>query len=473
MLNKGGIYMLSRRPLLMAGVAAALLGGSALIAKADVDFSGTWSGALKAGPKSLRLRLVIAGAKATLFSLDQGSAPIPADEMHVKGPRLRLLFKAVQGEYDGRLIEGRIVGEWRQGGVLPLTFERGEPKAAMTQQPLDQARLTALRTQAGAPALAAAASRNGRRVSLVDGVRAIGRNERATTSDKWHLGSITKSMTATLVARCVGAGDVAWEDTVGGILGRAVPDMHVGYRDATFRHLLSHHAGLQANLPLDMLLRFSTDNPDPRAERVTYSQQALRQQPEGPKGDTYLYSNSGYVIAGAMLEAKLGAPWETLLRDRVFTPLDMKSAGFGAPGTPGAYDQPVGHAAAATGALDPYPPGSPVTDNRAVLGPAGRVHASLEDVLKYLAAHRDNTALLKAESWRALHTPPFKGDYALGWIAGKSGLWHNGSNTLWYAEVAVDPARGIVAVVATNDGRLPTATPAVHEAMMGAAAAVA
>jgi CubicO group peptidase (beta-lactamase class C family) len=465
--------MLSRRPVLAGAVAAAaLLWRPAWAAEANVDFAGTWNGVLKAGI-NLRLKLVIEGGRATLYSLDQDGTPIPADEMRIEGARIQLMFKRVNGSYDGRMTDGRIVGEWRQGGVLPLTFERGEPKAAAPTPPLTQERLAQLRVGAAAPALAAAAAnRNGRLLTLADGLRAIGRGERVTIHDKWHLGSITKSMTATLIARCVEAGAVKWDDTVGGVLGSAVPDMRAEYRDATFLHLASHRAGLQANVPIQSLLRFPRENPDARADRIAYAQLALRQEPSGRKGETFLYSNSGFVIAGAMLEAKLGAPWESLIRERVFAPLEMKGAGFGAPGTPGAYDQPVGHTAGLFGALGPYPPGSPVTDNPAVLGPAGRVHASFEDMLKYLAAHRDGAALLSKQSWRMLHTPPFGGNSALGWLVNKDGLWHNGSNTLWYAEVTFDPVRGVSAVAAANDGRLATATPAVHEALAGAVAAV-
>jgi CubicO group peptidase (beta-lactamase class C family) len=174
-----------------------------------------------------------------------------------------------------------------------------------------------------------------------------------------------------------------------------------------------------------------------------------------------------------MLEAKLGAPWESLIRARLFEPLRMRSAGFGAPGTAGALDQPVGHAGDPSGtSLASFGPGAPVNDNPAALGPAGRVHASLDDMLVYLGAHRDRASLLRSESWDRLHTPPFGGEYAMGWVVRRDGLWHNGSNTLWYAEILFDRARGVVAAAAANDGRLATVTPAVAQAIAGAARAV-
>ncbi|MBC7768762.1 MAG: beta-lactamase family protein [Phycisphaerales bacterium] len=320
-----------------------------------------------------------------------------------------------------------------------------------------------------------------RSIALVDGVRAIGREERATTSDKWHLGSITKSMTATLVARAVEAGRVQWTDTVGGVLGAAIPEMRAEYRDVNFRHLLSHQSGLPANIGLGQMLGFPRESQDSRADRIAYARFGLQQAPGGAKEQHFEYSNTGYVIAGAMLEAKLGAPWEALIQQHVFSPLAMSSVGQGAPGAPGAYDHPVGHALGpttvtngqATASLRPHPPGGPIVDNAAALGPAGRVHATLEDVLKYLAAHRDrSTPFLRRESWDALHTPPFGGPYAMGWAQREGMLWHNGSNTLWYAEVMFDRSRGIIAAAATNDGRVDAVGQPLGAALVGAAQAV-
>src|SRR5690606_27670775 len=112
----------------------------------------------------------------------------------------------------------------------------------------------------------------------------------------------------------------------------AIPDMRAEYRDVTFRHLLSHRSGLPGNIELADLLRFPRESADSREDRIAYARLGLQTAPRGPKEQTFEYSNTGYVIAGAMLEAKLGAPWETLIQRHVFDPLGMASAGQGAPG---------------------------------------------------------------------------------------------------------------------------------------------
>jgi CubicO group peptidase (beta-lactamase class C family) len=330
--------------------------------------------------------------------------------------------------------------------------------------PLTGELLRQLRTSTNSPGMAAAAQRRKRVIALADGVRALGQPQPVTTSDQWQLGSITKSMTATLVARAVEQGVVSWSDTVDDVLGGAIPNMRDEYRRVTFRHLLSHRAGVQQAYP-----RFASST-DVRANRIEWARAQLQQEPVGPAEQTYAYSNGGYVIAAAMLETRMGATWEALLRENVFAPLGMTSAGFGPPGTPGAYDQPLGHAARSSGELIPMPPSATTRDFP--VGPAAIAHANLNDLIKYLAAHRDRTSFLRRHNWETLHTPPFGGDYAMGWFLRGETHWHNGWIQGWYAEVSFNRADGIVAAAAVNDGRMQVVEPVVGSALQSVVQAV-
>ncbi len=54
-----------------------------------------------------------------------------------------------------------------------------------------------------------------------------------------------------------------------------------------------------------------------------------------------------------------------------------------------------------------------------------------------------------------MHTPPYGGYYAMGWARLADGsMWHNGTNTLWYAVVAFWPKLNVAGAVATNLGGL-------------------
>jgi len=470
--------MIARRPLL-AGMAALM--ASAGRARADAGaLTGQWTGVLDAGAQRLRLRLDIgADGSAKLFSIDQGNSEIPARAASLAPENVVINVPAVRGKFEGKLTApDRLEGTWSQGAALPLVFLRGDAgltAAAAPAVPLTTEQLRAWRLEAGSPALAAGAVKRGDAARFwVDGERVIGSGIAATTTDLWHIGSITKSFTATLVARLVEAGVVRWDDTVGAILATTAPQMRDAYKTVTFRHLLSHRAGLPANIPIVRFAQFSRDTADALDERRDFVRIALAMEPKGPAETTFDYANNGYVVAGAMLEAKTGERWESLMQTHVFAPLGLRTAGFGAPGVAGRTDQPAGHGKNIFGeGRKPYLVGAGSTDNPVALGPAGTMHMAQTDLLTYLAAHRDGAAFLAPDSWRTLHTPPFGGDYAMGWIVRPDGaLWHNGSNTLWYAEASFDAASGVAATAAANDGFVPKSGVAVHKALAGAAAAV-
>jgi CubicO group peptidase (beta-lactamase class C family) len=449
---------------------------------ATAMLAGTWSGVLDAGSQRLRLKLDIAeDGTASLWSLDRRRESIPGRVASAAADRIEIEFyPTLPAMFAGHVAApDRIEGVWRQNFAdSPLTFERGE--AALTSAPppdlpLTQERLVQFRVQAGSPALAAAAVRRAAPLRIwVDGERAVATGIAVQEGDLWHLGSITKSMTATLVARLVDSGALGWGETVGEVLRTVAPEMNDAYREVTLRHLLSHRAGLPNDIPEAEFVKFSPRLADAREERKSFIRIALAMQPRGSMGQTFEYSNNGYVVAGAMLEAKLGRSWEDLIRAHLFEPLELSTAGFGPPGRRGATDQPLGHFMAPGGEMrQARPVSARLSDNPAVLGPAGRVHMSLQDLLHYLAAHRDRTAFLQPQSWTSLHTPPFGGDYAMGWMVRPNGiLWHNGSNTLWYAEVMFDAAARIAAAAACNDGNMAKSTLAVGHALRGAAAAV-
>ncbi len=298
-----------------------------------------------------------------------------------------------------------------------------------------------------APGVAMGFSKNGEVDIAAAGLRARDHDAPVTSSDLWHIGSNTKSMTATLVARMVEAGLINWDDAVGAALGDDItvdPD----FANVTYADLLTHRSGLRANIGLADTRRLTGTlaERDMMADRLSYAASVLSEPPKGDKG-TFLYSNAGYVVVGAMLQQSTGQSWETLIKTHVFDPLGMASAGFGAPGSPDVVDQPRGHRGLRVRAV---PPG-PAADNIPALGPAGTVHVNVADMLTYLQAHsmRD-TAFLTAESWSRLQTPV--GDrYAMGWMETPQGwLAHDGSNTMWYATAGFVPGTDRTVFMAAN-----------------------
>lgn len=284
------------------------------------------------------------------------------------------------------------------------------------------------------------------------GVRKLSSPEPITIDDKLHLGSCTKAMTATVLARLVERKQLAWDSTVSQIFPNLAPKLDAGYRDVTLEQLLQHRAGTPPNASWKALGSGSTTE-----QRVKLIQVVLGKPPELTPGTKYNYSNVGYAIAAAMGEKVTKKSWEQLINAELFEPLGMSSAGFGPPGRKGKVDEPWGH-------LSPAAIAVPVQgDNPPPLGPAGRVHCSIRDWAKFVSLHLrgargEETDYLTKETFARLHRPPPGGDYALGWglterpWAGGTVLTHAGSNTMWYCVVWAAPKRNFAVLSVTNIG---------------------
>lgn len=287
---------------------------------------------------------------------------------------------------------------------------------------------------------------NGVLASGVFGKRNISAKAEMKKDDQLHLGSCTKAMTATMLATLVKDGKLTWESTVIGIFPELKDSIDKSYHQVTLWQLLTHTGGVARNA--ENWFAYST-MPKVRDQRYQLLKSGLMNASGLTKGE-FNYSNLGYMIAGCMAEQVTGKSWEELMRKRLFEPLDMKSAGFGPPGTLGKADQPWGHNKV-DGKWEAVQ-----MDNAEALGPAGTVHCTLEDWARFIALQlkSGDTKLLSRDQLNQLVTPT--GDYAAGWIvqerswANGKVITHNGSNSTWYATVWVAPKKNRAYVVVTN-----------------------
>ncbi len=288
------------------------------------------------------------------------------------------------------------------------------------------------------------------------GVRSWTGTEQVTIGDEWHLGSCTKAMTATLVARLIDRGVLNWETTIGAVMG---PAIHPGWKDVPILWLLSHRSGAPVNFSEDLWQQMAARGGSPREQRRWFVEQGLKSAPATTPNTGTVYSNSGFIVAGVMTEELTRCAWEDLMRREVFEPLGMTRTGFGAPGTPGRLDQPLGHIRGADG-WSPVALG-PNADNPAATGPAGTIHTTLSDWARFVAAHlrgeRGDQSYLSTATWQRLHSPGGSDwGYSPGWVvteaawAGGRVLRHLGSNNFWLAEATLAPGRDFAVLLVAN-----------------------
>lgn len=306
----------------------------------------------------------------------------------------------------------------------------------------------------GVPAIAAAYVMDGEIVDHATvGVIAFGENDPVGPNDPFHLGSVTKSITATLIGTLVVDGTLTWDTQVGDILTDV--DMLDAYRTVTIEQLLQHRGGLSSYTHG----RPEGHDPDarytgtPTEQRAQFLADVLRIAPAGTPGETFLYSNAGYALVGSMAERVTGQSYESLVRQRIFDPLGMDHSGFGFP------ERPLGHvvdgAAYVPVPLSGYP-------QMEIIAPAGNVHSSVTDLARYAIAHlaglEGEDGAVPSEVIQRLHTPlPGAGasDYASGWRIGRDASGepvhaHGGTVGASFAEIRLYPATRGGVVFLTN-----------------------
>ena len=282
----------------------------------------------------------------------------------------------------------------------------------------------------------------------------------AEKDDRWHIGSITKSITATLIASQISNGLYDFETPISDLL-KHIP-IHQSKKKITIKQLLTHTSAFNANYSLLTRIRI----PKPSETNMSYRTRIISELLQKPisirQSREFLYSNVGYSVAGHIAETAANIDFESLVQRDIFEKCDLNSAGFGAPRGESQNDQPMGHSNLLGIRRPANPFGSGFTDNGLELSAAGRVHMNLGDLLKYGHLHlthdQSHHLDITSENWNILHSP-ICDNYACGWVKETLDwsdgpiLWHNGSNTLWYALLMILPAKNLVLAFTTNNSK--------------------
>ncbi len=312
----------------------------------------------------------------------------------------------------------------------------------------------------GFPGISMAVIKDGQiKETAVAGVRKIGTNDAVQIVDRFHIGSITKSMTATLIGKLIEGGKLEGTSTLKSLFPKM--KMLPVYESVTVHQLLTHNAGIPGYLTVsdEVEAELMALPGNPTKKRLAFAERVLNEEPITTPGSAFAYSNAGYAILGAISEKVSGKSWEKQLEKVVFGPLKMSTAGVGWPKDLKGGNQPIGHYDEA-GQYNPHADNS--YDLGAYIDPAGDVHASMEDLAKYALAHMNGvngkSGILKAETVKWLHAVPEKRNYAAGWFVivqdGETIHAHNGSAGTFMAMMQIYPDTNEGYVIAANAGSL-------------------
>lgn len=267
------------------------------------------------------------------------------------------------------------------------------------------------------------------------GLRKVGGVDDFRPTDPMHIGSCTKAMTAAFIGMAAEAGAIGWDQPVTELApGRC----DQGFQSVTLRQLCAHQAGLP---PLEEDYQIAELPPlpgNPVEQRRALAEVLMEQGPVSPVGE-HRYSNGGFAVATALVEAATGWEWEKHVL-AMFSRLGM-DAGIGWPRFV------WGHAGADLVPVDP----DGEYQLEPWLRPAGDVHATAPAMALWL---RENLAglsgspntLLSPDSWKLLHSPVGDGP-ALGWglqsLNGHRLSVHTGSADTFFTIAVIDHDRQI------------------------------
>jgi len=145
---------------------------------------------------------------------------------------------------------------------------------------------------------------------------ASGRNAEPDT--RYAVGSISKQFTVAALLLLQEQGKLTLDDKV----ARFFPELTQA-NQISIRQLLSHTAGYEDFAPQDYLIPEWTHPTTPAAILGTWARKPLNFDP----GTRWQYSNTGYVLAGSIVEKIAGKPLVEFLRETILNPLGMSSAG--------------------------------------------------------------------------------------------------------------------------------------------------
>lgn len=273
-----------------------------------------------------------------------------------------------------------------------------------------------------------------------------------TPDTLFQLGSLSKLYTTTLLLQAQGAEVVSLDEPVRAQLQEfSVADPGATI-EITPRHLLTHTSGIEGDHLLD------TGWNDDALQRYVASLAGLRQI--HPPDDIYSVCNSGFGVAGRLLEVATGENFDRILRRRLARPL-------GCTATLTLLQHAILHRVAAGHA---HAPGEvPTRQHRWTLaranGPMGGVLAPVSDVLAFARLHvdegrsADGNDLLTPAAVMSMQEPqvesPLPGEeQALGWSVHRWGpyrcLAQDGDTMGQRALLRIVPERRFAVCVLAN-----------------------
>jgi Beta-lactamase class C and other penicillin binding proteins len=265
----------------------------------------------------------------------------------------------------------------------------------------------------------------------------------------FRLASLTKPLTSTAILMLVEAGELALTDS----LNHFLPDYPMGETTITIEHLLTHTSGIPDYTELPEW--WAIHRQDLRVDQLI---DLFKVQPKAfAPGTRWAYSNSGYVLLGAILETISGVSYGKFMAEHIFTPLGMSNTSYEATSSRVIPHMANGYSKAPEGHLHPE------YLSYTHLYASGGLVSTLDDLARWYAALHEGR-LLTPETLRRMWTPYRLADgtsarYGYGWwlgeCRGQPAAEHFGSMPGYAHYLLSFPEDDVLSIVlSNNEGKL-------------------
>lgn len=233
-----------------------------------------------------------------------------------------------------------------------------------------------------------------------------------TADTSFRIGSVTKQFTAAAILRLEQDGKLRVTDKV----SQHLPAYTGPGKDVTIHQLLTHTAGIP---------EYTNDaaNLARKAEKLTPAQlmeMVVNKPLDFEPGTKMSYSNSGYVLLGAIIEQVSGMPYAAYMKKAIFDPAGLAHTGYG--DAPDAPDRAEGYALS-EGKIVPADP-----IDMSIAYAAGGIRSTAADMIHWHRVLAGDTILDAAH--RAKLYKPALDHYAYAWVEQevmkRPTVWHNG-----------------------------------------------
>ena len=273
------------------------------------------------------------------------------------------------------------------------------------------------------------------------------------TTDRFHIGSNTKAVTAFLAAKLVEQRKIKWDTKFFDLFPELKASSKSAYWNITLQDLLCHRAHIQPYRSVNANNEVYKIDGTSIEQKIKFASVVLKKEPSEPDtGQIYVYSNAGFSIAASMLEKVTKRSWEELVDEYLHQQLKLEfEIGF-----PNIKDinQPWGHILNNDTIME-LPPDFDY-HIATIMRPAGDLNISLINYIKFIQLFlsgyegKDNFLLSNTYNYLLTAMPAYSFGWANKIIDGKHYDYHSGSAGTFGCFTKIDREKGIAVIVMEN-----------------------